>query len=160
MTSKPSSVPAFTEGVHYERHGKGRWKWVLKKDLVVRFPIPITRRKTAFKCYGGDDRLWAVFGPSTIWLSGGYAWNGSSFSPDLPGVLLSACVHDAAYQFCGCPEWPSYLTREWADDLFHNLATSRLAILYRFGLALGSWTCWGKPPSDGERVVQTCIIDE
>lgn len=160
MNSVPTSIPKFVEGVHYERVGKGRWKWRLKTDIVVRFPIPITRGKTIFRCLDRNGKLWVVIGPNTIWIAAGYAWNGSSFSPDLRGVLLASCVHDAVYQFCGCENWPYYLDRAWADDLFHNLSISRLAIFYRIGLAFGSWACWGRSPSDGETVETKHMIDE
>ena len=158
MNSSPS-IPRFELGTDYVR-GSGKWKWRLKNSVVLGFPVAITKNKAVFRCFDSTGKMWAVFGPRTIWVSEGYAWNGSSCSPDLPGVLLASCVHDAIYQFSGCPEWPAYLAREWADDLFHNLSTSRLRLFYRIGLALGSWSCWGRPPVSGERVVMANLLEE
>lgn len=154
MTSLPI-IPAFVEGVHYERHAPfGRWKWVTKKPLEIRFVTPLLK---AADSVAGEDRWcreWLRVEPLRIAIPAGYAWNGSSWSPDLSGVMLASCVHDALYQFSGCSGWPSALDRKWADDLFHQLSTSRLRWFYRVGIAACSWLCWGRPPEENERVIR------
>lgn len=154
MTSAPANPPLFMEGVQYRRFGTGRWKWVLNDPVRLRFDGLVTKWREAFRGVDRGGREWLNIRRDTLTIPAGYAWNGSSWSPDLPGVMLASCVHDALYQFSGCDDWPKYLDREWADSVFHNLATTRLRFLYSLGLALGSWACWARKPVDGERVVK------
>lgn len=137
--------PEFIEGIHWrkltamERNGRP-WKYKLLQDITVRFERPI--------CFGnyylhdGNGDHWGTISPLFIMVSAGYAWNGSSCSPDLPGVLLPSVVHDLLYQFSGVNHFP--FSRTFADNLFFDLATTRLAFAYRLGLLVGGWACWGQ----------------
>jgi hypothetical protein len=137
--------PWFQEGIHYakiprsERNGRP-WKYKLLDDITVRFDFPI--------CFGnyylhdGNGDHWGTISPRFIMVSKGYAWNGSSCSPDLSGVLLSSVVHDLLYQFSGVETFP--FSRNFADNLFFSLSTTPLAFAYRAGLFLGGWACWGQ----------------
>jgi hypothetical protein len=157
MNPTPSAIPGFDPGVHYRRGGSGRWKWVLAKGIHLPFFLPLTRRREMFRGIDGNGKTWLTIDPHSIHIPAGYAWNGASFSPDLRGVMLSSCVHDALYQFSGCGDWPRYLSREWADNLFYELSTSRMRLLYAIGLALGSAAFWGRPPGDGSRVAKSIL---
>ena len=137
--------PQFIEGIQWrklsasERNGRP-WKYELIEGVAVKFKEMICVES----CYllDGDGMCWGSITPHQITVSRNYQWNGSSCSPDLHGVLLSSVVHDLLYQFSGAPRFP--LSRKFADDLFYSLATSRLAFLYRAGLLVGGWTCWGQ----------------
>lgn len=154
MIPIPRPIPDFVHGVHYRRSGSGRWKWVLLKPLTVPFGNPITRNHEWFEGIDGNGKTWLEIDRYSITIPAGYAWNGSSCSPDLRGVMLASCVHDALYQFSGCDGWPEYLSNEWADDLFYRLATTRLRLFYAAGLALFSSLFWARRPGDGSRIVK------
>lgn len=152
MTIHPAEIPPFVRDRDFRRGTGGRWKWVLTKDLSVRFVLPLTRRRECFHGIDGDGRLWLDIWPHSIRIPMGYAWNGSSCSPDIPGVMLASCVHDALYQFSGCEDWPSTITRQVADDIFYRLANTRLRLFYLMGLSAFSSFFWARKPGDGSRV--------
>ena len=135
----------FTEGIHWrkltpEERGGSPWKYVLLRDVKLRFYGQV--------CFGnyylhdGSSRHWGSLTPNFIMVCAGYAWNGSSFSPDLDGVMLSSVVHDLLYQFSGVAGFP--FSRSFCDDVFYAAATTRLALAYRLGLLVGGWACWGR----------------
>ncbi len=137
-------IPPFHEGIHWrrltddERNGR-EWKYVTLRPITVNFGQLI--------CFGhyqliADGEKWGFITPHNIEVAAGYAWNGSSFSPDLKGVMLASLVHDLLYQFSGVHHFP--FTRQWCDNLFFDLSTTPLAWAYRAGLFLGSWSCWGQ----------------
>lgn len=154
MNSRPCGIPAFSEGVHYRRTGTGDWKWTTLMETIIRFGRPLVNRPVRYSCRDRRGAEWLAITAESIRIAPGYAWNGSSFSPDLGGVMLASCVHDAIYQFSGCPGWPVALDRAWADDLFFDLATTRRRWGYRLGLAIGGWACWGRQPRDGEQIIR------
>jgi hypothetical protein len=137
--------PWFQEGIHWrkltanERNGRP-WKYKTIRSITVRFERRICFGR--YCLYDGDGNLWGVIEPNSITVAAGYAWNGSSFSPDLPGVLLASLVHDLLYQFSGCEGFP--FSRMFCDDLFYALAESPFSPIYRLGLFIGGWACWGK----------------
>lgn len=139
--------PPFFRGEHYRRITKRKikrtgksWKYNLLENATVKFEKQI--------CFGtyylhdGNDACWGCITPYSITVFSGYSWDGSSCSPDLEGVMLASLIHDLLYQFSGVANFP--LSRQFADSLFYALSTSPLAFLYRAGLFVGSWTCWGK----------------
>lgn len=137
--------PDFIEGSHWrkltsvERNGRP-WKYLLRQDLTVYLDRPICFGN--YQLYDGNGDHWGTLSPRFIMVRPGYAWNGSSFSPDLPGVLLASLVHDLLYQFSGAECFP--FSRTFCDNLFFSLCTTRLAFAYRLGLLVGGWACWGR----------------
>jgi len=140
-----AKIPAFRENAEWrkltsdERNGRP-WKYKLLQDVSVRFKDTICFG--AYYLYDGNGNHWGTISPREISVSAGYAWNGSSCSPDLPGVLLPSVVHDLLYQFSGVAAFP--FSRHFADSLFYGLSASRLAFAYRLGLLVGGWSCWGQ----------------
>jgi hypothetical protein len=92
-------------------------------------------------------------------ITAGYSWDGSTCSPDFQGVMLSSLVHDFCFQFSGCAKWPAYLTRDWANAVFLELATSCARYLYAFGLFICSRPFWGRQTTAGEIVDEISLID-
>lgn len=140
---RPDPAP-FHEGIHWrrltaqERNGR-QWKYILLRPVTISFGQLI--------CFGiyqlkADGTPWGMIDKHSITVAAGYTWNGSSFSPDLDGVMLASVVHDLLYQFSGVPHFP--FSRAWCDNLFFDLCDTPLAIFYRAGLFLGSWSCWGQ----------------
>lgn len=136
--------PVFVEGIHWEnipadqRHGTP-WKYRLLQSVRFQFNRPISFG--VYYLLDGDGTHWGTIAPNSITVSGGYAWNGSTCSPD-HGVLAASLVHDLLYQFSGVPLFP--FSRNFCDNLFYSLAETPLAFAYRAGLFLGGWTCWGQ----------------
>lgn len=137
--------PQFIEGTHWrkltadERNGRP-WKYKLIQDITVWFDRPICFG--SYYLHDGNGDHWGTISPRFIMVSAGYAWNGSSCSPDLRGVLLASVVHDLLYQFSGVPLFP--FSRHFCDNLFFSLSSTPLAFAYRAGLFLGGWACWGQ----------------
>ena len=138
--------PTFIENIHWrkltsqERNGRP-WKYVLLKNFKVTFLAPLCRG--VYYLFDGDGTCWGTITPQGITVHAGYAWNGSTASPDWK-VILASLVHDLLYQFSGVAAFP--LTRCQCDNIFFSLAESPLRILYRVGLLVGGWWCWGNSP--------------
>lgn len=143
----------FMEGTHWrsltaeERKGK-KWKGRTLCDIFIPVTWPV-RVERDYKLMQNGREWGRITSKGTI-IRAGYAWNFCSCSPDWEKP--ASLPHDLIYQFSGCPWFPSWLTRAVADDLFAELCVTKSWFLYRAGLWLGSWTCWGKPPKDGEWV--------
>ena len=136
--------PQFIEGIHWrkltatERNGRP-WKYRLLQNVAVEFDRSICFGH--YNLYDGNGTCWGMVSPQKITIIAGYAWNGSSCSPDWR-VLLASLPHDLLYQFSGCASFP--FSRTFCDDLFLALAQSPFSPLYRLGLLVGGWACWGK----------------
>jgi len=140
------SKPAFREDVEWvkiPRNGRP-WKYRVKSALGVKvsFDSPVCRG--TYYLMDGDDNCWGVITPRSIMACQGYAWNGSTCSPDA-GVLLASLIHDILYQFSGCYNFP--FSRKFCDNLFYQLANSPLKPLYRLGLLVCGGAFWEKTES-------------
>lgn len=155
--------PLFREGTERrkltadERQGR-EWKYLFLKDVTAFSDKKICKGKYHLIDQDGVER--GRIYPYGITVRAGYAWNGSSDSPDLDAVILASGFHDLLYQFSACVGFPQEITRKWADDMFYELcdpppevtknpatwvpwllAKSRNSA-YRAGLWLGSWSAW------------------
>jgi hypothetical protein len=54
----------------------------------------------------------------------GYAWDGCTCAPDLPGTRLASCLHDAVYQFAeaigAASGWSVRAVLRWGDRIFRE----------------------------------------
>lgn len=82
---------------------------------------------------------------SQITVAEGFAWDGCSVVPDLPGTYRAACVHDAVYQFAEAiareTTWPVRDVLAWADAVFLEImigdgAKPGVYRLYYFGVRI------------------------
>ena len=59
-----------------------------------------------------------------IRVSAGYAWDGCTCAPDLPGTRHASCLHDAVYQFAeaisAASGWSLGAVLRWGDKVFHE----------------------------------------
>ena len=143
MTLQPS---AFIEGRNWvriprsERNGRP-WKYRLITDWDAHSDTRLCHGHYYF--YDADGICWGSVHPSSITVSSGYAWNGSSVSPDWPrGILQKSLPHDLLYQFSGCKNFP--LTRNQVDRVFTALPGNRIAYVYYSCLIAGGWVRWGQ----------------
>jgi hypothetical protein len=151
-------LPYFDQGTEYrclskDERGGRRWLYVTLVDIEVGFADKIVADR--FHLLDRKDFEWGTITANHIRVRKGYAWNGSSCSPDFRANMLASLVHDLLYQFSGCPQFPATITRGWADSMFYAICRKEgfaLRSLYRLGLWLGGWSCWAKPPVDGEHV--------
>lgn len=152
-------VPWFEEKVHWkripcsERNGRP-WKYRLICDIHFRLVVGekdlCSRRHYLFD---GDGNHWGTITPSGFVVCRGYAWNGSSMSPDWK-ALLASLPHDLFYQFSGVPGFP--LTRATCDRIFFDLAETPFRHLYWLGLAVGGWACWGQHEAGLHIISEPC----
>ena len=54
----------------------------------------------------------------------GYAWDGCTGAPDLPGTRQASCLHDAVYQFAeaisAASGWSVRAVLRWGDRIFRE----------------------------------------
>ena len=150
VITRPSD---FIEGVHWrwltkdERKGT-KWKATLLVDVLI---LRETGLKHDYMCWQGGQ-VWMILKPEGVLMKRGYSWNFNTSAPDLWGKLASL-PHDGLFQFSGCFYFPrAIIDRMWANNFYYSLCEKSVAWAYRFGLALGSWWCWGNQPLHGEFV--------
>lgn len=137
------SCPAFSEGVSWRRltaaeRAGSDWKYKTQIKVAIYFAEPICAR--SYRLIDQDGNVRGAICPNAIIVFAGYAWNGSSCSPDLPSVMLASLFHDLLFQFSGCNGFP--LSLWFCNNLFLALCSSPLGIAYRIGLFAGSWAFW------------------
>lgn len=145
-----AKIQPFTEGIDYARVKHGKWKYVLLKPVVVtmdwnltKHPIQLVRERRGI-VLGEIHRYYIRIEP-------GYAWDGCTCAPDFSRSLLASVVHDLLFQFSAVDGFPYQIDRYAADEIFAAICREtgfRWGWLYRLGLGLGSWACWGKQPLD------------
>lgn len=112
--------------VTYIRHP--RFDYVLTSDYEVRVPWECGNHD--FKDAKG--RVWLSMRGKLVIVRKGYAWDGATMAPDLPGVVLASCIHDALLQFRDVPCFP--LSKAQIDKVFRDEMPPRLAV---------RWIYWG-----------------
>lgn len=118
--------PRILNPVSYTKHP--RYDYVLDKDLVVWVPHDLG----AHDFCDEFGNLWLEFRGHTMTVKKGYAWDGSSMSPDFPAVIAPSCVHDCLLQFRRVSCFP--LSKCHCDDIFRDLMPSRFLL---------RWVYWG-----------------
>jgi hypothetical protein len=91
-----------------------KYKYVLEQDYTYQSDI-IGKRFTGVD--GG--RIWLeIYENGTIVVSKGYAWDGTTLSPDFKSTYYASLLHDALYQFLnrGNP-----LSRKEIDCIFRDI---------------------------------------
>ena len=87
--------------------------------------------------------------PAFLEVSAGFAWDGCSLVPDMPGTYRAACIHDAVYQFAEDIADANQMTvgavLRWADSVFYAMmimdgAGAFVARLYYAGVSIFGWT--------------------
>ena len=93
------------------------WKYLLHKELAHATslaPAPVF------------DNRWLTIGQdgdtASLLVSAGYAWDGCTLAPDLPGTHAASCLHDAVYQFAepiaAASDWSVHAVLRWGDLVF------------------------------------------
>lgn len=127
--------------------GSSDWKAKTRYDIFIPKNIPITH---AYDFNVGDTN-WGRVQPDGILIRAGYWWNLNTSAPDRWGKFASL-PHDLIFQFSGCFYFPFCITRAWTNNLYYDLCEKPMALLYRAGLAVGSWYLWKPKPKAGEWV--------
>ena len=95
------------------------WKYTLENDLeqgVADAAAPhFSNPWLAIERDGAGTR---------IRVRAGYAWDGCTCAPDLPGTRLASCLHDAVYQFAeaiaAASGWSVRAVLRWGDRIFRD----------------------------------------
>lgn len=95
------------------------WKYTLENDL---------EQGVADAAAPRFSNPWLVIerdGAGTrIRVRAGYAWDGCTCAPDLPGTRLASCLHDAVYQFseaiAAASGWSLRAVLRWGDRIFRD----------------------------------------
>ena len=138
----------FVEGIHYRKlsdveRKASKWKYVLLRDVsvdVVSWPI----RRETFYLNNFSGKTWGIMAPTRCVVTKGYAWDGSSCSPDRY-ALFESLWHDLFYQFSGLRAFP--LTRYQCDLFFYSMRKNWIKAIYFLGVRLGGWAFYGRNPN-------------
>lgn len=121
-----STLPTFRIGFEYRELPSGRYRYVTKQAMVVKFDTPL-KETISFNDKNGIE--WARLHKGKLWIRSTYTWNGNSpgnrlgslwvGTPNPPCTHLASLVHDALYQFRHTTHFP--FSREQCDEAFYDL---------------------------------------